>query len=140
MKKKESEAKEDIGILKVDAERQRLKLEDAPRDRRSRRDIEELRQIERDIDDASRELRQCRTRVDRALEVLEELEQRHYAIMSCYNVGQASMLVGESLSEFSTSFQGTSSNTSSSTTSGVSASNNADSKEIDSSASETTEN
>ena len=106
MKQKESEAKDEISVLKVDAERQRLKLEDAPMDRRSRRDLEELRQTEMDIDDASRELRRCRARVERAVGVLEELEQRHYAIMSCYNVGQASMLVGESLNEISSSIPG----------------------------------
>ncbi len=112
MKKKESEAKEEITILKVDADRQRLKLREAPRERRSRRDIEELRQIELDIDDASRDLRRSRTKVERAMEKLEELEERHHAIMSCYNIDQASSLVGETLNNFSTSVQGTSAATS----------------------------
>eukprot|EP00531_Pseudo-nitzschia_arenysensis_P014681 CAMPEP_0116115084 /NCGR_PEP_ID=MMETSP0329-20121206/320_1 /TAXON_ID=697910 /ORGANISM="Pseudo-nitzschia arenysensis, Strain B593" /LENGTH=623 /DNA_ID=CAMNT_0003608497 /DNA_START=207 /DNA_END=2079 /DNA_ORIENTATION=- len=106
MKKKESEAKEEITILKVDADRQRLKLREAPRERRSQRDIEELRQIELDIDDASRDLRSSRAKVERATEKLEELEERHHAIMSCYNIDQASSLVGETLNSFSTSVQG----------------------------------
>jgi hypothetical protein len=47
--------------------------------------------------------------VDRARENLEELEERHHAVMSCYNVDQASKLVGEGLDEISKPFQGTSS-------------------------------
>lgn len=110
-KKKESESEAEITILKVDADRQRLKLSEYPPEERSRRDVEELRQIELDIDDASRDLRRSRTKVDRALEILEELEERHYAIMSCYNIDQASLLVGESLNQFSASIQGPSANT-----------------------------
>lgn len=117
MKKKESVAKEEITILKVDAERQRLKLSDSSPERRSRRDVEELRQIELDIDDASRELRTSRTKADRALGKLEELEERHHAIMSCYNIDQASLLVGDSLNQFSASIQGKSASTSTSTSS-----------------------
>jgi len=114
-KKKESEIKEEISILKVDAERQRLKLSESPRERRSRRDIEELRQIELDIDDAARDLRRSRLKVGRALDKLEELEERHHAIMSCYNIDQASLLVGESLNQFSASIPATSAATSTAT-------------------------
>jgi hypothetical protein len=128
MKKKESVAKEEITILKVDAERQRLKLSESPPERRSRRDVDELRQIDLDIDDVSREMRTSRTKVDRALGKLEELEERHHAIMSCYNIDQASLLVGESLNQFSASIQGKSANTSTSTSS--STSNNASTADI----------
>ena len=107
MKKKECEAKEEITILKIDAERQRLKLSDSPPERRSHRDIEILRQIELEIDDASRNLRRCRTNVDRAFGKLEEFEERHHAIMSCYNIDQASILIGESLNQFSATVKGT---------------------------------
>ena len=107
-KKKEAEVKEEITILKVDADRQQLKLSEYPLEQRSRRDLEELRQIELDIDDAARDLRSSRTKVDRALEKLEELEERHHAILSCYNIDQASLLVGETLKNFSASVQGTS--------------------------------
>ena len=116
MKKKEAEAKEEITILKVDADRQRIKLREYPRDRRSRRDIEELRQLELDIDDASRDLRQARNKVNRAVEKLEELEERHHAIMSCYNIDQASSLIGESLNSLSAPIQGASPTASSSQT------------------------
>ena len=112
MKKKEAEAKEEITILKVDADRQQIKLREYPRDRRSRRDIEELRQLELDIDDASRDLRQARNKVNRAVEKLEELEERHHAIMSCYNIDQASSLIGETLNSFSAPIQGSSATTS----------------------------
>ena len=125
MKKKESVAKEEITILKVDAERQRLKLSDSSPERRSRRDVEELRQIELDIDDASRELRTSRTKVNRALEKLEELEERHHAIMSCYNIDQASLLVGDSLDQLSASIQGKGANTSTSTSTSSSTSTTA---------------
>jgi len=106
--KQESDVKEEITILKVDAERQRLKLSEYPPERRSRRDIEELRQIEMEIDDASRNLRRCRTMGERALKRLEEFEERHHAVMSCYNIDQASLLIGESLNQFTESVQGTS--------------------------------
>ena len=92
----------------MDADRQQLKLSEYPLEQRSRRDLEELRQIELDIDDAARDLRSSRTKVDRALEKLEELEERHHAILSCYNIDQASLLVGETLKNFSASVQGTS--------------------------------
>merc|ERR1712238_538347 len=104
---KESEIKEEINSLKVEADQKRFKLDESPRSR-SRRNVEELRQIELDIDDASRALRQSRTRVDRARENLEELEERHHAVMSCYNIDQASKLVGEGLNEISKPFQETS--------------------------------
>jgi len=107
MKKKECEAKEEITILKIDAERQRLRLSDSPPGRRLRRDIEQLRQIELEIDDASRNLRRSRTKKDRALDKLEELEERHHAIMSCYNIDQASISIGESLNQFSATVKGT---------------------------------
>jgi len=106
LSEKESEVKEEITSLKVDADRKRFKLDESPRSR-SRRDVEELRQIELDIDDASRALRRSRTRVDRARENLEELEERHHAVMSCYNIDQASKLVGEGLNEISKPFQET---------------------------------
>jgi hypothetical protein len=112
---KESNAKEEITILKVDSERKRLKLDEFPRGT-SRRDVEELRQIGLDIDDASRDLRRSRTRVGRARENLEELEERHHAIMSCYNIDQASKLVGEGLDEISKPFQGTSTSANSANT------------------------
>ena len=115
---KESNAKEEITILKVDSERKRLKLDESPRGA-SRRDVEELRQIDLDIDDASRDLRRSRTRVDRARENLEELEERHHAIMSCYNIDQASKLVGEGLDEISKPFEGASTSANSADTSSL---------------------
>ena len=101
---KESEIQEEISILKVDAERKQLKLDEYPSNR-SRRDVEELRQIELEIDDAYRSLRRTRARVARAREYLEEIEERHYAVMGCYNVEQASNMISEDLNEISKSVQ-----------------------------------
>jgi hypothetical protein len=149
LKQKESDAKEEISILKVEANRQKLKLEERPEDIRFRRDIEELRQIELDVADAARELRQYRLRVQRATEKLEELEERHHALLSCYNFEQASMLIGESLNEISTSLPG--SNTGGVVSANGSASvstsspqarvpNDTATNEVDASASESTDN
>jgi hypothetical protein len=102
--KRETQARDDITILKVDAERQRLKLEESRR--RSALDMERLRQIEMDVDDAARELRKARTLVELARDELEEFQERHRVVLSFYNPDQASILVGEALNEFSEFFEG----------------------------------
>jgi hypothetical protein len=76
-----------------------LKIQSSPRGG-STVDFERLRQTELEIDDAYRELRRAKTRVDLARDELEELEDRHYAVLSYYNPDQASMLIGEALNEF----------------------------------------
>jgi chromosome segregation ATPase len=96
--KREALAKEEITILKVDAELQRRQLEDARSV--SRRAQERLRQIEFDIDDASRALRRARTRVQLARDQLEELKTRHWAVLGYYNPDQAEEMVAEALNEF----------------------------------------
>jgi hypothetical protein len=98
--KKEIKARDEVAILNVDAKAQRLKIEGSRRGASSV-DIERLRQTELEIDDACRALRSARKRVDIARDELEELQERHYAVLSFYNPDQASMLIGEALNEFS---------------------------------------
>jgi hypothetical protein len=60
---------------------------------------ERLRQIELDIDDASRALRRARTQVQLAKEELLELEDRHWALLALYDVNAAGDYVSEALRE-----------------------------------------
>lgn len=85
-------------IVYSDAELERRRLE------QSRKGVhlvrERLRQVELDIDDASRVLRRARTKVLMARDQLEELKDRHWAILSFYNPDQAEAKVAEALQEF----------------------------------------
>ena len=86
-------------ILLSDAELQRRRLEQSGRKGVSLAQ-ERLRQIELDIDDASRVLRRARTQVEIAWNELEELKDRHWALLSSYNPDQAEQKVSEALYEF----------------------------------------
>ena len=66
----------------------------------ARRAQERLRQVELDIDSASRVLRRARTRVQVAREQLAELQARHWAVLGFYNPDQAAEMVTEALNEF----------------------------------------
>ncbi|KAG7363329.1 hypothetical protein IV203_026689 [Nitzschia inconspicua] len=99
--KREIRARDEIAILNVDAKALRLKMDQSRSRRTSQLDVEELRAIELEIDDASRALRRARKQVDLAKEELQELEDRHYAVLSYYNPDQAAKLVGDALNEFS---------------------------------------
>jgi DNA-directed RNA polymerase subunit delta len=101
--KREILARDEVTILKVDAERQRLKIEESQRGG-SRSDMDQLRQMDLDIDVAARSLRRATTLVELARNELEEFEDRHWAVLSFYNPEQASVLVGEALNEFSVPF------------------------------------
>ena len=81
-----------------DAEIQRRQLEDSRAS--ARRSKERLRQIELDIDDASRVLRRARTRVRLAREQLEELQSRHWAVLGFYDPNRAGEKVEEALREY----------------------------------------
>jgi hypothetical protein len=100
--KGEIRARDEVAILNVDAKALRLKISQSRRRSRSTQlDMERLRKIELEIDDASRVLRRARKRVDTAKVELQELEDRHYAVLSYYNPDQASKLISDALSEFS---------------------------------------
>jgi hypothetical protein len=60
---------------------------------------ERLRQIELDIDDASRALRRARTQVHLARGELLELEDRHWALLALYDVNAAGEQILEALRE-----------------------------------------
>lgn len=61
---------------------------------------ERLRQIELEIDDASRVLRRARTRVRLARDRLEELQVRHWAVLGFYDPDQAEEKVAEALTAY----------------------------------------
>ena len=81
-----------------DAELQRRRLKES---RKGARLAEErLRQISFDLDDAGRALRRSRTQVQIAKDRLEELQDRHWALLCYYNPDQAEEKVAEALEEF----------------------------------------
>lgn len=61
--------------------------------------MEELRQIELDLDEASRTLRRARSQTQIARDQLEELKERHWALLSFYDPEQAEEMVDEALNE-----------------------------------------
>jgi hypothetical protein len=81
-----------------DAELQRRQVEDPGRGG-ARLAQERLRQIERDMDEASRVLRRARTQVQLARDQLDEFKDRHWALLSFYNPDQAEEKVREALDE-----------------------------------------
>jgi hypothetical protein len=81
-----------------DAELQRRRLEDSRQG--ARLADERLRQINLDIEDAGRVFRRSRTQVQIASDQLEELQDRHWALLSFYNPDQAEEKVAEALNEF----------------------------------------
>ncbi|KAL3920785.1 MAG: hypothetical protein SGILL_003083, partial [Bacillariaceae sp.] len=86
--KKEIKARDELAILNVDAKAMRLKIEQSRRGG-PRYGSERLRQTELEIDEASRQLRRARKRVDIARDELAEFEDRHYAVLSYYSPDQA---------------------------------------------------
>ncbi|CAJ1943082.1 unnamed protein product [Cylindrotheca closterium] len=95
--KKEALAKEEIMILKVDAELQRRKLRNSESDPFLLQ--EQLRQIEFEMDDASRELRRARTSTELARDQLETFEERHWALLRFYDPEKAGQQVEAALLE-----------------------------------------
>ena len=61
---------------------------------------EEIRNLELDVEDASRTLRKARDQVQFAQDRLAELEDRHWALVGLYNPDQAEEKVEEALREF----------------------------------------
>ena len=85
-------------IVRSDAEIERRRLASGSR-QEARLAQERLRQIELDIDDASRGLRRARSQLQSARDQLEELEDRHWALLSQYNVKQAGDQITDALKE-----------------------------------------
>ena len=61
---------------------------------------EDIRNLELEVEDASRALRKARDQVQFAQDRLAELEDRHWALVSLYNPAQAEEKVEEALREF----------------------------------------
>lgn len=61
---------------------------------------EDIRNLELDIEDASRTLRKARDQVQFAQSRLTELEDRHWALIGLYDPDQAEEKVEEALQEF----------------------------------------
>jgi hypothetical protein len=83
--------------LNSDAELQRRNLEGSRGDPRVAQ--EQLRQIDFELDDASRDLRRARAQVGLARDRLERLQDRHWALLGCYNPDQAEEHVEAALRE-----------------------------------------
>lgn len=86
-----------ISPLNSDAELQRRKLENSREDARYAQ--EQLRQIDFELDDASRDLRRARAQVGLARDELERLQERHWALLGFYNPDQAEEEVEAALRE-----------------------------------------
>lgn len=83
--------------MNSDAELQRRNLEDSRGDPRVAQ--EQLRQIDFELDDASRDLRRARAQVGLVRDRLERLQDRHWALLGCYNPDQAEEHVEAALRE-----------------------------------------
>jgi hypothetical protein len=94
---KVEQAREDIAILKVDAELERKRL------RRSRQDPrviqDKLRRIDREVDDAARALRYTQNVLQKIRDDLSELEARHWAVLSFYSPDLAEESVLDAIRE-----------------------------------------
>lgn len=88
-------AKEDIIIIRADAEltKKRASREDPRRIRA------QLLQIELQLEDAARFLRQARNEEEQAKQEMENLEDRHWALLSLYDVDKASQEVVNAFEE-----------------------------------------
>jgi hypothetical protein len=91
------EARENVAILKVDAELDKKRLS---RNRQDPRVVQDkLRRIDRKVDDAARSLRYTQNVAKMAQEDLVDLESRHWAVLSCYSPGLAEETIAEALRE-----------------------------------------
>ena len=92
---KETDAKEDIIILKSEIEltKQRATMEDPRRIRA------QLLRIELKLEDATRFLRCARSEVQKARQDLEYLEDRHWALLSLYDADSAVQEIVETFEE-----------------------------------------
>jgi hypothetical protein len=91
------QAREDVAILKVDAELERKRL------RRSRQDPkaiqDKLRRIDRKVDDAARALRYAQSVLQTRRDDRSELAARHWAVLSFYSPDLAETSVMDAIRE-----------------------------------------
>lgn len=94
---KADKSREELSILKVDAELERQSLS------RQRGDPRRIQQLLRDLDlkieDAARALRYAELQLNTAREELAAVEARHWAVLSCYIPSQVENGIDEALRE-----------------------------------------
>jgi hypothetical protein len=91
------QAREDVAILKVDAELERKRLN---RSRQDPRDIQDkLRRIDRKVDDAARALRYAVSVLETKRDDRSELAARHWAVLSFYSPDLAESSVMDAIRE-----------------------------------------
>lgn len=101
--RKEARALDELSVLRVDATLERKRL--TQRNRRVDANYlqDKLRRLDHAIDDASRKLRLARQQTQFAREELDDVEARHWAILSTFNPAQAAEAVQDAFSEFEAS-------------------------------------
>jgi hypothetical protein len=91
-------AKEDLAILRIDAELEKKRLRSTVREARTLQ--ESIRQLDFEIQESSRALRYAQSRLKMAQNELTALERRHWAVLSFYNPVQVEEAVQEAIREF----------------------------------------
>lgn len=92
------EARDTVSILRVNSELERKRLRNLMLDAKSVQ--MKLRTIDRKVEDASRALRLAQGKLKLAEETLEELEARHWAVLSFYNPDKVEEGLREAILEF----------------------------------------
>jgi hypothetical protein len=91
-------AKEDVAILRVDAELEKKRLRSSTQETRVIQS--KIRKIDFEIQGAARALRYAQDRLLRAQDGLAALERRHWAVLSFYNPLQVEEAVKDAIREF----------------------------------------
>jgi hypothetical protein len=91
------QGREDITILRVDAELERKRLRASEMD--IRKINERIRRMERRVDDAARALRYDQIQLEAAREYLADVEARHWALLRLYDPNRIENVVQEALRE-----------------------------------------
>jgi hypothetical protein len=91
-------AKENVSILRVDAELEKKRIRNTMEEARVIQ--ERIRRIDYEIQDASRALRYAQSRLQMAQDELAALERRHWAVLSFYNPAQVEEAVKDAIREF----------------------------------------
>ena len=95
--KKEAKLREDMALMRIDAELDKKRLRQSQLEVRTIQD--RIRRLDRRIEDAARGLRYAQMKVREARDDLSELENRHWAVLSFYDPGRATSGVEEALRE-----------------------------------------
>jgi hypothetical protein len=91
-------AKEDVAILRIDAELEKKRLRSTVREARMLQ--ESIRQLDFEVQESSRALRYAQSRLEISQSELAALERRHWAVLSFYNPAQVEEAVQDAIREF----------------------------------------